>query len=51
MRTTVFATFKVVDIIFLAICITLLVLAVMHETQTLLASIGWLKMVSVSWNG
>jgi hypothetical protein len=44
-------TFKVLGIILLAISITLLFLAVMQFAQTDLASVGWHKLASVSWNG
>jgi hypothetical protein len=45
MNTTIFATLP------LTMCITLLFLAAMHFAQTVLASVGWHKVASVSWNG
>jgi hypothetical protein len=50
MKTT-FTTFKVSGIILLAICITLLLLAVMHFAQAQLASVGWHELASIGWNG
>ena len=44
-------TFKVLVIILLAISITVLSLVVLHEAQTLLASVGWHGMASVGWHG
>jgi len=46
-----FTTFKVLGIILLAICITLLILAMMHFAQTQLASVGWHGLASIGWNG
>ena len=51
METTIFITFIVLGIILLAISITLLFLALMQFAQTHLASVGWHKLASVSWNG
>ena len=51
MKTTTITPFKVLGIILLAISITVLSLAVLHEAQTLLASVGWHGMASVGWHG
>jgi hypothetical protein len=51
LKTTMIPTFKVLVIILLAISITVLSLVVLHEAQTLLASVGWHGMASVGWHG
>ena len=51
MKTNMIPTFKVLVIILLAISITVLALVVLHEAQTLLASVGWHGMASVGWHG
>jgi len=51
MKTTTFATFKVLGLILIAISITLLLLVMLHFAQTQLASVGWHGFASVSWNG
>jgi hypothetical protein len=51
MITTIFTTFRVLSVLLLAISITLLFLALMQFVQTHLASVGWHKLASVSWNG
>jgi hypothetical protein len=51
MRIIIFTTFKVLGIILLAICITLLFLAAMHFSQSLFARVGWHDLASIGWNG
>jgi hypothetical protein len=51
MKTTIFAPFKTLDVILLVIIMTLLVLASVHGAQSILASVGWHGMASVSWTG
>jgi hypothetical protein len=52
MRATIsFTTFKVLGIILLAICITLLFLSVVHFVRPLFTSVGWHGFASIGWNG
>ncbi len=50
MKTTIFTTFDVPGVTLLAFSATFF-LAAMQFTQLYLASIGWHKFASVSWNG
>ena len=38
-------------VVLLAMFFVLLSLAVLNKAQTLVASVGWHRLVSVSWNG
>ena len=49
--TTIHTAFKVLDIILFTNSMTLLFLAVISLAQNLLASVGWHRFASVSWNG
>jgi hypothetical protein len=51
LNITMIAPFNVLGTILFAICMALLSLAMLHEAQTLLASVGWHGMASVGWHG
>ena len=51
MRIITFTTFKVMGIILLAICITLLFLSAVYFADPLLASMSWHDLASIGWNG
>jgi len=51
MKAMVCTTFRVLGIILLAMCITLLFLSAAHFAQPLFASVGWHDLASIGWNG
>jgi hypothetical protein len=50
-KTTIFTPFKILGVILLAMCITLIFLSAVHYVQPLFASIGWHDLASIGWNG
>ena len=51
MKTKFFSPLKSLTLILLVICLLVLVTAVIHQAQFLIASVGWHEMASVGWHG
>lgn len=51
MKTKFFSPLKSLTLILLVICLFVLVTAVIHQAQFLIASVGWHGMASVGWHG
>ncbi len=51
MKTITFSPFKILAVILLAVCLTVLFVAAVYQAQTLMASVGWHDLASIGWNG
>ena len=51
MLTITSSTFKLLTVILLAVCLTVLFVVALRQAQTLMPSIGWYGITSIGWNG